>query len=102
METNDKYNGKVVSQDKCKDVSVYIDRSRSDETMSLYEMSRWVSLMEAMSVIDNHVEVNNTKSVNWVKPIAIQKYIDERAPIVMHEIATDKEIDEVFVPCTTS
>lgn len=102
METNDKYDGKVVSQDKCKDVSVYIDSSRSDETMSLYEMSRWVSLMEAMSVIDNHVVNNNVKSTNWVKPIAIQKYIEERAPIVMHEIAVEKEIDQVFVPCTTS
>lgn len=102
MQVNDKYTGQVVSPEKCKEVSVYIDKSRSDETMSLYEMSRWVSLMEAMSVIDNHMTNNNTNTTNWVKPIAIQKYIDERSPIVMHEIATEKQIDKVFVPCTTS
>lgn len=97
----DRYTGKIISEDKCKDVRVYIDKNRSDETMSLYEMSRWVSLMEAMSVIDSHMIKNLANSTNWVKPIAIQKYIEERAPIVMHEIAVDKQIDEAFVPCTT-
>jgi hypothetical protein len=96
----DKYDGKIICKDKRKDVRVYVDKARSDETMSLFEMSRWVSLMEAMSVIDGHLNTNKTSVSNWVKPIAIQKYIDERSPIVMHELAVEKDISEVFVPCT--
>jgi len=96
--------GAVVDVDKCKGVDIQIDAQRPDSKMSLYEYSRWGALIEAVGVIGNHIDSNGHPSIkdpNWVKPIAIQKYIDERTPSMLHENAVDREIKEVFVPCTT-
>ena len=70
--------------------------------MSLYEYSRWGALIEAVGIIGNHLDTNvSRKDPNWVKPIAIQKYIDERTYSMLHENAVEREIGEVFEPCTT-
>ena len=96
--------GTVVNEDKCKNVEVYVDPARSDEKMSLYEYSRWGALIEAVGVIGNHIDSNSPsgrRDPNWVKPIAIQKYIDERTPSMLHENAVERKIHQVFEPCTT-
>tara|TARA_R110002167_G_C12498389_1_gene636117 strand:- start:313 stop:633 length:321 start_codon:yes stop_codon:yes gene_type:complete len=96
--------GTVVDEDKCKGVMVIVDKNRPDVKMSLYEMSRWDALIEAVGIIGDHLDTNTPvykkASSNWVKPIAIQKYIDERTPSKLHENATERKIAEVFVPCT--
>ena len=48
--------------------------------MSEYEICRWMSLLEAVDIIDQKSTQLGVKGagINWVKPIAIQKYIDER------------------------
>ena len=60
-------------------------------TMSEYEISRWMSLIEAVDVIDKKAKQLGIRGegINWVKPIAIQKYIDERTESMLFEIIDD-------------
>lgn len=65
--------------------------------MSEYEICRWMSLIEAVDIIDQKANQMGVKSnnVNWVKPIAIQKYIDERTESMLFEIADDLDKEEL-------
>jgi hypothetical protein len=70
-------------------------------TMSEYEVCRWMSLVEAVDIINEKSEQLGVKasSVNWVKPIAIQKYIDERTEGILYEVKDDLAAEK---RCTTS
>ena len=59
--------------------------------LSEYEMCRWMSLIEAVDIINEKFDQLGVKAgnVNWVKPIAIQKYIDERTESMLHEVQDD-------------
>jgi len=59
--------------------------------MSEYEICRWFSLIEAVDIIDKKSEQLGVKGrgINWVKPIAIQKYIDERTESMLFELQSD-------------
>lgn len=69
--------------------------------MSEYEICRWMSLLEAVDIIEQKCSQLGTKgaNINWVKPIAIQKYIDERTESMLFEIASDLAAEPL---CTTS
>lgn len=64
--------------------------------MSEYEISRWFSLIEAVDIIDRKSAQLGIKGkgINWVKPIAIQKYIDERTESMLFEIQDDLSREE--------
>jgi len=96
MLTDNDIQGKVVCNEATKKINVKINEG-TGETMSLYEFTRWNCLLEAVDIIDQKAKEVNFGN-NWVKPIAIQKYIDERTQSMLHEIATDKNIKEAFVP----
>ena len=59
-----------------------------EHTMSLYEMARWCCLIEAVQVIDKFGTQKGITldDMKWEKPIAIQKYIDERTPSMIDEM----------------
>ena len=71
---------------------VNVDPNDPDsEIISYYELSRWMSLIEAIDLIDKkanqlHIGVNSNA---WVKPLAIQKYIDERTESMLFECLTE-------------
>lgn len=55
--------------------------------MSAYELSRWCAMFEAVEVIDKKLhQLKIPTSNNWVKPIAIQKYIDEKYQDILHDM----------------
>lgn len=68
--------------------------------MSEYEICRWMCLIESVDIIEQKFQQLGVKgaNVNWVKPIAIQKYIDERTESMIFEIKDDLEAEQ---PCTT-
>ena len=77
------------------------NKTQKEYTLSEYEICRWMSLIEAVDIIDKKIHqmgVSDEK-LNWVKPIAIQKYIDERTESMLFEVANDLESEEL---CTTS
>ena len=65
-------------------------------TMSEYEISRWFSLIEAVDINDKKSSQLGIKGkgINWVKPIAIQKYIDERTESMLFEVKDDLSQEE--------
>ena len=69
--------------------------------MSEYEICRWMSLLEAVDIIDQKANQLGVKgsNINWVKPIAIQKYIDERTESMLFE--TQNDLAQELL-CTTS
>lgn len=55
--------------------------------MTAYEMSRWCAMLDAVEIIDKKLHyLKLEKSNDWVKPIAIQKYVDEKYQDILHEM----------------
>ena len=71
-----------------------ITNKRGDRIeMSQDEVARWCCLVEAVDIIDKKGSQMgiDLKKNNWVKPIAIQKYIDERFDTMIEEIEHEKQ-----------
>ena len=69
----------------------------SEINMSLYQVARWTSLMRGIDVIDEkarQLKIDLDKDKTWVKPLALQKYIDENTPSCVAEIKTLMNDDE--------
>jgi hypothetical protein len=76
--------------------------TKTTKDMSLDEIVRWSCLVEAISVADAQM-INHgidPEKFDWVKPIAIEKYIDERFHSMKHDIVyemingTEQETEE--------
>jgi hypothetical protein len=62
--------------------------------MTVYEFSRWSTMLEAVEVINKKLyDLNMPNCDKWVKPIAIQKYIDEKYQDTLFDLL---ETDEVI------
>ena len=78
---------------KYKDKQITISKNNEGDTdsMSYYELSRWLSLVEAVDVVSKKADqlklAENDSS--WVKPIAFNKYIDERTESMLFEITNE-------------
>ena len=64
------------------------------QTLTLYEMARWSSLMLGIDYIEKRagelkIDLNDDKS--WIKPLALQKYIEESTPGMITEIKNLKD-----------
>jgi hypothetical protein len=69
-----------------------------EEKMSIETYARWLCLLEAMEVINNTAErknINLNKTSDWIKPIALQKYIDERFPSMLHDVKCEEAIEKL-------
>lgn len=81
-----------------KDVVVTVDSATTDksEHMTAYELSRWCAMLDAVEVIDKKLaQLKMSSSNSWVKPIAIQKYVDEKYQDILYDILTSQECDQV-------
>jgi len=58
------------------------------KTMEFDEFVRWCCLIEAVQVVDNQQDVNTTND-KWIKPLAFQKYIDERFHSMKHDLKVE-------------
>ncbi|NBP04580.1 MAG: hypothetical protein EBU90_31760 [Proteobacteria bacterium] len=66
-------------------------------SMGLEEMTRWCCLMEAISSIENKCEERgiDMDKVDWVKPLAIQKYMDERYHAMLHDVKVEYQAGSI-------
>ena len=56
--------------------------------------ARWLCLIEALEVITEDAEKNNIDleaNDKWIKPLALQKYIDERFHAMHYDVRYDHE-----------
>tara|TARA_B100000809_G_C14611606_1_gene341329 strand:- start:122 stop:382 length:261 start_codon:yes stop_codon:yes gene_type:complete len=61
----------------------------NDEDMSAYELARWLLLVESIDIIDRKakkMKVNLDDYKQWVKPLAMQKYINERTNSMVADV----------------
>lgn len=73
-------------------VEVRSSTRNKTEQMTAYELSRWCAMLDAVEVIDKKlVQMKMSTSDKWVKPIAIQKYIDEKYQDILHDVLTKQE-----------
>ena len=59
------------------------------EDMTLYEFARWTSLLRGIELIEGkarQLKINLEDDKTWIKPLALQKYIDEETPSVVAEV----------------
>jgi hypothetical protein len=86
--------------------------SQKDNTelnMSCDEYARWLCLLEGIEIVSKRVDQLKRRSigtdVDWIKPLAFQKYIEERFLSMksdLDEIEVNKAITAPRLPCTTS
>lgn len=70
----------------------FVTKKGESIDMDIEEIARWSCLVEAVDIISNkgsQIGMDMDKQ-NWVKPIAIQKYIDERHDTMIEEIERDQ------------
>jgi len=64
------------------------------EEMSAYGMARWLLLMESIDIIEKSAEkmdINLDDYKQWVKPLAMQKYINERTQSMVADVVVNEE-----------
>ena len=70
-------------------------------TMQKIEYARWLCLIEAIDLIERKASELKADMVTddfWVKPLAFQKYIDQR----LETMVIDVDREEFNIPITTS
>jgi hypothetical protein len=71
-------------------------KSNKKHIMSVETYARWLCLVEAIEVINKKAKeskIDLDKSDTWIKPLALQKYINQRFPSLYH----DFKIEEYLV-----
>lgn len=61
----------------------------SDAEMSIYESARWLALIRGVEVINKRacqLGIDLEKEKSWVKPLALQKYVDEETAACIAEV----------------
>tara|TARA_R110002051_G_C8339921_1_gene438200 strand:+ start:96 stop:371 length:276 start_codon:yes stop_codon:yes gene_type:complete len=84
----------VLKIDTTEELSITIDGEEHVKT--LYEVARWHSLIRGLEFINTkgaQLKINLDKDGSWVKPLALQKFIDEDTPSCVAEVKVlvDKE-----------
>lgn len=71
-------------------------KSNKEHVMDVETYARWLCLVEALEFINQKAKnskIDLDKNDNWIKPLALQKYIKQRYPSMFH----DFKIEEYFV-----
>jgi hypothetical protein len=73
---------------------VTVNTKDSKVNMSIDQYSRWMCLIEAIDFIDKKCEEwgKDIEEVDWVKPVALQKYIDERFHSMKHDVTVEYDM----------
>lgn len=62
---------------------------------SRIQLSRWMALIEGIEMIDikaRELKIDLDKCPQLIKPLALQKYIDERQPSIMKDLEKQAEM----------
>tara|TARA_Y100000310_G_C20600318_1_gene772665 strand:+ start:417 stop:677 length:261 start_codon:yes stop_codon:yes gene_type:complete len=67
------------------------------EQMTAYNLARWMLLMESVVIIEKsakkmNIDLNDYKQ--WVKPLAMQKYINERTQSMIADVVVKESVSE--------
>ena len=62
-------------------------KNGNTKTMGFDEFVRWTCLIEALEVVGGKVESSDNDK--WIKPLAFQKYIQERFHSMKHDLKVE-------------
>lgn len=68
---------------------VVLTTKNKTETLGLDEFTKWLCLLEAVEYIEakaTEVGVDLDESDEWIKPLALQKYVKERFVSMRHDV----------------
>lgn len=85
----------MIDFEKYKNKSITLSKTGDEEDeMSFYEFSRWMSLIEGVEFIHKKCKQLNVsdKSAIWIKPNALQKYVNERTESMLFELTDNDTI----------
>ena len=84
-------------------------KDNTELNMSYDDYARWLCLLEGVEIVSKRVEQLKKRSiendVDWIKPLAFQKYIEERFLSMksdLDEIEANKAVTAPNLPCITS
>ena len=89
--------------DKVLNIDIEETVKLTNEELTLYEAARWCSLIDGMRTIEKHasrLKIDLGKGKNLIKPLALQKYIDEQTPGMIAQVKNLKDHNSPD-PCTT-
>ena len=84
-----------LKNEKNTEIMFETDTGNVKEKMSVFEMARWLSLVESVDVVDKaarRMKIDLKKDCKWVKPLAFQKYINERTYGMIADIAINEDL----------
>lgn len=69
------------------------------EEITLYEFSRWASLIEAVELIantceDRGINFDSESGVKYIKPLDIQDYVDDRTDSMIQTISKSRKFEQ--------
>ena len=67
----------------------------SSESMSMTEFTRWMCLVEAFEILNNKAEDLKVDVSNLIKPLAIDDYIKERYPAMLHDVECELKLGNI-------
>ena len=67
------------------------------EYMTHEEFSRWACLVEGIQAVDQKLQDAGVSEADnsWVKPLAFEKYIQERYPAMLHDVRIEHRIGNI-------
>ena len=86
----------VLNIDTSEPVTISINGEERD--MTLYAAARWMSLIRGIETIDQkarQLKINLDNDKSWVKPLAFQKYIDERFHSMKHDLKVEASLGKL-------
>jgi hypothetical protein len=77
--------------------NIVIETSKGKIKLKPEEYTRWLCLIEALDIISRKailfkVDLRN-KDIDWVKPLAFQKYIVERFDSMINEVVSNEGVN---------
>lgn len=86
---------------------ITVETKNNKHKLKVSEYARWFCLIEALDIISKKAQQFKmdlqSKDTDWVKPLAFQKYIDERYESMIDEVIMNETINtSITTKCTTS
>ena len=84
----------MIDTEKYKNQKVRLKSADDEHIMSVFELSRWCALIDAVEVVDKKMKQLGSRAPadkTWVKPIALQKYVDEKYESILFDLTNEPE-----------
>jgi hypothetical protein len=78
--------------------TIEIKLKSKTEKLPIDTLSRWLCLIEAIELVCNkakQMKIDTNNNMDWIKPLAFQKYIDERVESMIDEAELFESQEEI-------